>query len=165
MSAELKTPFRFSAEREKEIEALRRRYETPEGLIMPLLWMVQYDHDWISPEAMVAIAGKCDTSPAWVYSLATFYTMFELERPVKYQVQVCRNLSCALSGSDSILEYLEKKLGIRAGDVTADGKYRLTGVECLASCGTGPMMQINTTYYENLTPEKVDAVLEELDRD
>lgn len=165
MAAEPTTKFQWSEARRKEIGELRPRYEVPQGLIMPLLWMVQYDHDWISPEAMEAIAEECETSAAWVYSLATFYTMFELERPVKYQVQVCNNLSCGLNGSDSILEHLEKRLGIRAGEVTADGRIRLTAAECLASCGSGPMMQVNTTYYENLTCEKVDALLEEWKRD
>ncbi len=165
MAAEPKAEYRWSEAREKEIAALRPRYENARGLIMPLLWMAQYDNDWISPEAMESIAEKCETSAAWVYSLATFYTMFELERPIKYQIQACRNISCALNGSEEILAHLEKRLGIRAGEATEDGRFRLTAAECLASCGSGPMMQVNTTYYENLTCDKVDALLEEWKRD
>ncbi len=164
-ATERKKTFRFSEKREKEIAALRGRYEYPQGLIMPLLWMAQYDEGWVSPEAMETIAEICETSPAWVYSLATFYTMFELERPIRYQIQVCHNLSCSLNGSESILAHLEKKLGIRAGEATEDGRFRLSAVECLASCGSGPMMQVNTEYYEQLTPEKIDALLEEFGRD
>lgn len=152
---------RWSADRAKEIEALRKRYPTDHALLLPTLWMAQYDFGWVSPEAMELVAETCRTTPAHVFSLATFYTMFELERPVGRHIQVCNNLSCALSGSESILARVEKKLGIRAGEATEDGKFRLSAVECLASCGTGPMMQVNTEYYENLTAEKVDALLDD----
>ncbi|MFH1277675.1 MAG: NAD(P)H-dependent oxidoreductase subunit E [Candidatus Eisenbacteria bacterium] len=151
----------WSADRTKEIEELRKRYPTDHGLLLPVLWMAQYDFGWISPEVMELVAGTCRTTPAHVYSLATFYTMFELERPIGRHIQVCNNLSCALSGSESILAHIEKRLGIRAGEATEDGRFRLSAVECLASCGTGPMMQVNAEYYEDLTAEKVDALLGE----
>ena len=152
---------RWSAARAEEIEALRRRYPTDHALLLPVLWMAQRDFGWISHEVMELVAETCRTSPAHVYSLATFYTMFELEKPIRYHIQVCNNLSCSLSGSEGILAHIEKRLGIRAGETTADGRFRLTAVECLASCGTGPAMQVNDAYYEKLTPEKVDALLEE----
>ncbi len=158
--SEVKT-LRWSDERRKEIEALRERYPVDHGLLLPVLWMAQYDFGWVSPEAMKLVAETCRTTPAHVYSLATFYTMFELEKPVRYHIQVCNNLSCSLCGSEGILAYVEEKLGIRAGETTDDGRFRLSAVECLASCGTGPMMQVNSTYHEKLTKEKIDALLEE----
>ncbi len=161
MATTEKTEVKFSEARKQEIERIRGRYETPRGLIMPLLWMIQDDYGWISYDAMELIAGECETSPAWVYSIATFYTMFELEKPIRYHLQVCNTLSCGLCGSESILAHLEDRLGIQAGESTEDGRFRLTAVECLASCGTGPMMQMNDEYYESLTTEKVDAMLEE----
>ena len=123
--------------------------------------MAQYDFGWVSPEAMELVAETCRTTPAHVYSLATFYTMFERERPVRFHIQVCNNLSCSLCGSEGILAHLEERLRIRAGEATEDGRFRLTAVECLAACGAGPMMQVNDRYYENLTKEKVDALLDE----
>ena len=151
----------WKEETEREIEDLRGRYPTSHALLLPVLWLAQRDFRWISPEAMELVAETCDTTAAHVYSLATFYTMFELEKPIRYHIQVCNNLSCSLCGSEGILAHLEEKLGIRAGEATEDGRFRLTAVECLASCGTGPMMQVNDRYYENLTIEKVDALLEE----
>jgi NADH-quinone oxidoreductase E subunit len=152
---------RWSEKRVRDIEDLRKAYPTDHGILLPVLWLAQRDFGWISPEVMELVAETCGTTPAHVYSLATFYTMFELERPIRYHIQVCTNLSCSLAGSESILAHLEKRLGIRAGESTEDGRFRLSKVECLASCGTGPMMQVNDAYYEKLTPEKVDALLEE----
>jgi NADH-quinone oxidoreductase E subunit len=154
----------WSEERKREIAELRKRYETAQAMLLPVLWMAQEDFGWISCAAMELVAETCESSPAWVYSLATFYTMFELQRPIRYHIQVCHNLSCALCGSDDILAHLEERLGIKRGEATEDGQFRLTGVECLASCGTGPMMQVNDAYYENLTRERVDELLEEWKR-
>jgi len=144
----------------RAIEALRKRYPTDHALLLPVLWMAQREFGSVSAEAMELVAETCRTTPAHVYSLVTFYTMFERERPVRYHIQVCHNLSCALSGAEKILRQIEKKLGIRAGEVTPDGRFRLSAVECLASCGSGPAMQVNDAYHEHLTPEKVDALLE-----
>ena len=145
----------------REIEALRKEYPHPHAMLLPVLWKAQRDFGWISNETMELVAKTCDTTPAHVYSIVTFYTMFETERPVQYHIQICRNLSCSLLGAESLLEHLEKRLGIRAGEVTEDGKFRLSTVECLASCGTAPVMQVNRTFFENLTVEKIDELLEE----
>ncbi|MFH1680581.1 MAG: NAD(P)H-dependent oxidoreductase subunit E [Candidatus Eisenbacteria bacterium] len=152
---------RWSDARTAEIEELRKRYPTDHALLLPVLWMAQRDFGWISPGAMELVAETCRTTPAHVYSLATFYTMFERERPIRYHIQVCNNLSCSLCGSEGILAHLEQRLGIKAGEATADGRFRLSAVECLASCGTGPAMQVNDAYHEKLTAAKVDALLEE----
>ena len=142
--------FTFSEKNLLEIESLKKRYPSPKALCLPCLWMVQYQEEYISLEAIDAIS-EVTTIPAMeVYRVATFYTMFHLEKNDKLQVDVCKTLSCKLCGSDEILKHLESK------DV------KLNHVECLGSCGTAPVMQINDKNYENLTNEKVDAILEEL---
>lgn len=97
-----------------------------------------------------------------VAEAATFYTMFPKQPVGKYLIQVCHNISCALLGADSLIGYLEEKLGIRKGETTKDNLFTLISVECLGSCATAPMMQINNDFYENLTREKVDSILQEL---
>ncbi len=154
--------FVFTDENLKKIEALQKRYPSPKALTLPLLWMVQYQEKVISLEAIEVIAKLIDTPPMEIYRVATFYTMFNLERVGKYHVQLCKTLSCALCGKAEILEHLEAKLGIVPGESSEDGRYTLTQVECLGSCGTAPVMQINDVYYENLTDDKIDAILEEL---
>jgi NADH-quinone oxidoreductase E subunit len=96
---------------------------------------------------------------ARLYGIVTFYTMLNIKPVGRYHIQVCRTLPCALSGSEKISDLLGKKLGIEVGETTADGKFTLTEVECLASCGTGPMMQINDDYYENLSEERINEIL------
>lgn len=154
--------FEFTQENLQQIEALKKRYPDPSALSLPCLWMAQYQEGTVSMDAMVAIGGLIGTSPMEIYAVATFYTMFNLEPVGKYHIQLCKTLSCALCGKAGILEHLENRLGIEAGQTGADGRFTLSQVECLGSCGTAPVMQINDRYYENLTPEKIDAILEEL---
>ena len=142
--------FLFNEKNLLEIESLKKRYPSPKALCLPCLWMVQYQEEYISLEAIDAISEVTTIPPMEVYRVATFYTMFHLEKPEKLQVDVCKTLSCKLCGSDEILKHLESK------DV------KLNHVECLGSCGTAPVMQIKDKNYENLTNEKVDAILEEL---
>jgi NADH-quinone oxidoreductase subunit E len=111
------------------------------------------------------VAQRLDLSTAHVTGVLTLYTMFNRERPGKHQVWVCRTLSCALRGSDAILEHCEKRLGVHAGQTTEDGKVTLRTAECLASCGSAPMMQVDKNYHENLSLEAVDKILDELVRD
>ena len=142
--------FKFSDENLAEIEALKKRYPSPKALTLPCLWMVEYQEGFISLDAIDEIAKHTDTPPMEVYRVATFYTMFHLEPQKKRNVQVCKTLSCKLCGSDEILEHLKKK------DVN------IVHVECLGSCGTAPVMQIDDVNYENLTSKKVDEVLKGL---
>jgi len=142
--------FMFSQENQKKIEALKKSYPSPKALTLPCLWMVQYQEGYISLDAIDAVAKETETPPMEVYRVATFYTMFHLEPQEKLNVQVCKTLSCKLCGSDEIEKHLEGK------DVN------IVHVECLGSCGTAPVMQIEDVNYENLTPEKVDEVLKEL---
>ena len=154
--------FVFTNENLEKIEALKQRYPSPRALTLPLLWMAQYQEGMITMEAIEVIADEIDTPPMEVYRVATFYTMFNLEPVGKYHIQLCKTLSCALCGKADILDHLESKLGISTGQSSEDGRYTLSQVECLGSCGTAPVMQINDVYYENLTDDKIDAILEEL---
>ncbi len=142
--------FSFSQENLEKIAALKKRYPSPKALCLPCLWLVQYQEGYISLDAIDAISEQTTIPPMEVYRVATFYTMFHLEKREKLQVDVCKTLSCKLCGADDILQHLESK------DVT------INHVECLGSCGTAPVMQINDKNYENLTIEKVESILEEL---
>lgn len=152
----------FSSENKKKFEEILGHYPTKQAALLPTLWLVQEEFGYISEEAMKYVAGLLDLSPAHVYGVTTFYTMFHLKPPGKYSIQVCRTISCALVGSETILEYIKRKLGIDENEATSDGRFSLCTVECLGSCGTGPMMMVNEKYYENLTAEKVDRILEQL---
>ena len=142
--------FTFSETNLNKIEALKKRYPSPAALTLPCLWMVQYQEGYISLEAMEAISRSIDVPAMEVYRVATFYTMFHLEATSKPRVLLCKTLSCKLCGSDAILEHLKTK------------DLLIEEVECLGSCGTAPVMQIDDRYYEELTCEKIDAVLKDL---
>jgi len=142
--------FQFTEENQQKIEALKKRYPSPKALTIPCLWMAEYQEGFISLDAIEVIGQHTDTPPMEVYRVATFYTMFHLEPQKKRNVQVCKTLSCKLCGSDEIEKHLQNK------DVN------IVPVECLGSCGTAPVMQIEDITYEALTPEKVDAILKEL---
>jgi NADH-quinone oxidoreductase subunit E len=142
--------FKFTDENLIKIQELKARYPSPKALCLPLLWMAQYQEGFISLDAIDAIVKRTTIPPMEIYRVATFYSMFHLEKNDKLQIDVCKTLSCKLCGSDEIIEYLKTK------------DIKLNHVECLGSCGTAPVMQINDKNYENLTCEKVDAILEEL---
>ena len=111
---------------------------------------------------MKEIAGILKLTPPQVYETVTFYTMLNLKKVGTFHIQVCKSLMCALVGSDTVIGWMKQKLGIGPGETTTDGLFTLSTVECLAACGTGPMMQINDDYYERLTEEKVDRILADL---
>lgn len=150
----------YDQDKERVFQQLLTRYPTKKAALLPALQLAQRQWGYLSPEVMEYVAGRLDVAPAEVQSTATFYTMFNKEPVGKYHVQVCTNLSCYLRGADEVMHLCEKKLGIHAGETTPDGKFTLEHVECLASCGTAPMMQVNDDYYENLTPAQVEGLLE-----
>ncbi|MEW6682707.1 MAG: NADH-quinone oxidoreductase subunit NuoE [Nitrospirota bacterium] len=147
------------------IQELFPRYPDKRSCTLAALRIAQKEQGYISEEAMADIGVLLELTPVQVYETATFYTMFTLQPVGKYLIQVCRTLSCALVGAGSLIRHLEQKLGITAGETTPDGLFTLKKVECLAGCGAGPMMQINDEYYEYLTTDKVDRILEDLRRD
>ena len=144
----------------KDIEALRAKYPTGRSAVMDAMKGAQGEADHLTEEDMREIAAILDLEPICVQEMAGFYTMYNRAPVGKYHVQVCRNISCSLLGAEHIIEHIEKKLGVKTGETTGDKLFTLTLAECLGSCGTAPMMQINEDYYEDLTPEKVDAILD-----
>ncbi|MBN2895335.1 MAG: NAD(P)H-dependent oxidoreductase subunit E [Campylobacterales bacterium] len=154
--------FTFTPQNLQKIEALKSRYPSPNALALPLLWMVQEQEGTISLEAMEAAAPFCDLPPIELYRIATFYTMFKLAPTGRHHIQLCKTLSCALCGKAEILAHLQERLGIGVGEMTPDGRFSLEQVECLGSCGTAPVMQINDVNFENLTPKKIDEILKAL---
>jgi NADH-quinone oxidoreductase subunit E len=154
--------FALSPERDREMADILSRYPNRQAACIPLLHVCQEQEGWISDEVIDFVSSKLDLSAAHVKGVVTFYTLFN-QRPVgKHQVWVCKTLSCALRGSESILHHCEKRLGIHAGETTKDGKVTLRTAECLASCGTAPMMQVDKKYHENLTMAEVDKILDRL---
>jgi NADH-quinone oxidoreductase subunit E len=155
----------FSENARKEIAAKVEQLPDRRSVLLPALYIAQREFGYISPEVMEYLASELGLPVSEVRGAATFYTMFNKEPVGKYHIQVCQNLTCSMLGAESLISYLEKKLGIGCGQTTADGKFSLSRVECLGSCGTAPVMQINDDYYENLTPEKIDEILAGLDRE
>lgn len=157
--------FSFSAEREEKFQEIQRRYPTGESAIMPTLWLCQDEWTWLKPGVPEWVAERLEVPVATVYELITFYTMYYTEDPGKYNLQVCRNVSCHLMGAQKIVQHLRERLGVEVGQTDDDGLFRLEEVECLGACGMAPMMQVGKYYYEYLTPEKVDELIDEWRRD
>lgn len=156
----------FTPEVRTEIDRWVAKYppEWKQSAVMAALRIVQDDNGgWLTTELMNDVAAYLEMPPIAVYEVATFYSMYELKPVGKHKICVCTNVSCMINKADTIVEHLEKRLGIGFGEVTEDGRYSLKEVECLGACGGAPMMQIGKQYYENLTPEIVDAILEGLE--
>jgi NADH-quinone oxidoreductase E subunit len=131
--------------------------------LLAALYLAQEQYGWLSPQAIERVANRLELSPGQVYTTASFYTMFKLEPRGKYLVQVCEGLSCYLAGgAEPIINHIAKKLKIKPGETTPDGKFTLEVVQCLAACGTAPALRINDELYENMTLESIDELLERL---
>lgn len=160
------TPFEFSQENLKRADVIINNY--PEGhqaaAVIPLLDLAQRQHGWVPLSAMHAVADLLKMPRMRVYEVATFYTMFNREPVGKYFIQICTTTPCMLGGvgSDVILECIKKNLGIDVGETTKDGKFSLLEVECLGACVNAPMVQINDNYYEDLTVEDMERILNDL---
>jgi NADH-quinone oxidoreductase E subunit len=145
-----------------EIDQILSRYPVKRSALIPLLYVAQRDQGYVSEAVMQEIARLLGITPPQVYETVTFYTMFNLKPVGKFHIQVCKSLMCALVGSDTLIGWMKTKLGIAPGESTTDGLFTLSAVECLAACGTGPMMQINEDYYEQVTEDKLDRILADL---
>lgn len=164
-----KTIARFSGRKDMlkekykdEIAEILSRYPVRRSALLPLLYLAQQEEGYITETTMREIAGILKLTPPQVYETATFYTMLNLKPVGKFHLQVCKSLMCALVGSDTVIGWIGTKLGIKPGETTPDKLFTLSIVECLAACGTGPMMQVNDDYYERLTEEKLDRILADL---
>lgn len=147
---------------ENRVDEIVSRYPDPKSALLPVLWEIQKEKGCVDLDAERWVAGRLGVSDAHVHGVVTFYTMFKQQPSGTYHIQICTTLSCMLRGSDELLRHLEKKLGIKAGETTPDGKFSIVRVECLGACGYAPMFQLNDDYHENLSLEKVDRLLESL---
>lgn len=156
---------KFSEESMALVQKMISRY--PEGkqksALLPILHLAQAEFNgWLSPEVMDYVASILSIQKIEVYEVASFYSMFNLQPVGNCLLEVCRTSSCWLRGANEIVEHIEKKLGIKEGETTADGMFTLKTVECLGSCGTAPMMMCGAQFHENLTYQKVDQILDQL---
>ncbi len=152
----------FSEKARGEFDRIVSRYPDREAAILPALHLAQREFGHVSDEAIKYVAGLVGVSAARVEGVATFYTMYNRKPVGKYHVQICRNLSCSLMGAEHLIERVSKKLGIKPGQTTPDGRITLSQVECLGSCGTAPVMQVNDDYHENLTADSIERILDGL---
>ena len=151
-------------ETKEKIRTIQKRYPEKRSAVMDALMAAQRDAGGnLTKGDMTEIAAILDMRPVAVQEMAAFYTMYNFRDHVgKYHIQVCRNISCALMEAEEIIEHIKKVLGVSLGETTKDSRFTLNTVECLGSCGTAPMMQINDDYHESLTVEKVDEILKGL---
>jgi len=157
--------YSMSAEVKAEIDQWLTKYppDQKRSAVLAALHAVQHEEGWVSVAAMDAVADYLDMPKVAVYEVSSFYSMLETKPVGRNTVAVCTNISCMLCGADTIVDHVEKKLGIKLGESTADGRiYLKVEEECLAACVGGPMMAVNGHYHENLTPEKVDQILDGL---
>jgi NADH-quinone oxidoreductase E subunit len=155
-------PATFSPEVEKEIDQHLAKYPLPRSAILPLMFIVQRELGYLDPPGVLYLANRLKLRVTDIWEVATFYSMIQMSPIGKYHIQICRTLSCKIRGAGKITEYCSQKLGIKPGQTTEDGRFTLSEVECLGSCGTAPMFQINFDYHEELTPEKIDQILDGL---
>ena len=152
----------YGADFEKRVDGIVARYPEPRAALLPVLWEVQRARGFVDLAAEEWVGRRLGVSPAHVHGCVTFYTMFKQRPWGRYHIQVCTTLSCMLRGSDDLVAHLERRLGVKVGQTTSDGRFSLVRVECLGSCGTAPMFQLNDDYHESLTLEKVDRLLDGL---
>jgi NADH-quinone oxidoreductase subunit E len=153
----------FSAEVEKEIDWHLSKYPVMRSAILPLMFIVQRERGgYLDPPGVAYLAKRLALRITDIWEVATFYSMINTEPVGRYHIQICKTLSCKIMGEPKITQHVCEKLGIKPGETTADGKFTVSLVECLGSCGTAPMFQIGFDYHENLTPAKVDQILDSL---
>jgi len=162
MSDGAPTVTKFTDAQLAEVRRLQALYPDPRGALLPVLHMAQETFGYVSLETEAYVAGLFDLSPAHVHEVVTFYTLYFRERPGRHVVSVCHNLSCHLAGAAGIIAHLKKRLGVEPGETTDDGRVTLLSVECLCACEAAPMMQVDDRYELDLTPAKVDQILEGL---
>lgn len=151
----------FSQKTLQEFSGLLERYPTKKAASLPTLYLAQRDFGYISNEVIEYVSGLLDLTEAEMNNIVSFYTMYYREKMGKHVIQVCHTLSCSLLGAANIVGHLKSKLGISPGETTPDNQFSLIKVECLGACGTAPVMRINDDYYESLTLEKIDELIDQ----
>jgi len=147
---------------QQRIEEVRKRYPEAQAACLPALYVAQDHLNYISDEALAVVAESLGLPQAFVQGVATFYTMYYSKPVGTYHLQLCTNVSCMLSGAETVLDGLAEYLGINKGETTSDGLFTLSEVECLAACGSGPVLQVNNRYYEHVDLEKAKRIVDEL---
>jgi len=163
---ETQAPVEFSKELISKFDEIVSRYPAgkQKSALLPILHLVQAEFGWVSTPAMDKVAAYLELEDIEVYEVASFYSMYFLKPQGKYMLEVCRTGPCGIVGADKIMDHIEETLGVKEGEVTADGLFSWRGVECLAACGYGPVLQIGPeyTFYENLTNASVDKLIADL---
>ena len=154
---------KFSPEVEAEMDRHLAKYPLKRSAILPLMFIVQRERGgYLDAPGVAYLADRLGVRVTDIWEVATFYSMINTEPVGKYHIQICKTLSCKIMGEPQVTEHVCKRLGIRPGETTSDGRFSVSLVECLGSCGTAPMFQIGFDYHENLTTEKVDQILDSL---
>ena len=166
LSVQENLPVEFSTTLLAKFAEVVSRYPVgkQKSALLPILHVVQAEYGWLSTDAMDKVAAFLQIQPIEVYEVATFYTMYFLKPQGQFALEVCRTGPCCLVGAEKIMDHIEQRLGVKEGEVTADGLFSWRGVECLAACGYGPVLQIGPeyTFYENLTEDSVDKLIDTL---
>ena len=155
----------LSEQIKKTVNGIRHQFPTTQALLIPCLLEVQEEQGWVSIDSMKSIGEFLELPLSKVREVASFYTMLKLEPIGKVDLQFCVNISCWLNGADKLVSCAEKRLGIHCGETTKDGKFTISEVECLASCGTAPVVQINQDYYENIDVPQLTALIDQAEKD
>jgi len=154
--------FKFTEENLKRIEEVRKKYPTALAAVMPVIYIAQEQNGYLSNEAMEEIAFVLGIDKVNVLSVVTFYTMYHTKPMGKYHIQVCTNVSCMLRGGYEIWDQVKEKIGLDHMQVSENRMFSLEEVECMGACGYAPMLAVNEDYFENLTKEKVEEILDSL---
>ena len=147
-----------------EFDVLRRRFPAgfESSLVLPCLRRIQEDRGWVADADIDALADYLGVPRIQIEEVLSYYTQFRRAPIGRWHLQACRNLSCSMRGAEGVIEHLGERLGIAPGETTADGRFTLSTVECLGSCGTAPVVMVNETYHEGMSPERLDALIERL---
>ena len=155
-------PIFETGEGERRLEAALSRYPTKQAALLPMLGFVQAEKGWIEPSDMVEVAEALDLTPAYVHSIATFYTMYNKHPVGRHLVQVCTNISCHLNRAEEVLDRFLEEVGTREGEISDDGEFTVIEAECLGACGFATVVQVNDRYLEDVTPDRVSGIVEKL---
>lgn len=155
----------LSEKAEDKLQRIIARYPTSMSAVMPALYIAQEECGWLTDSAISWVAKRLSLTKVYVKQVATFYTMYYKAPVGKYHLQVCRTLPCMLTGCNALLSLLKRKLNVDAHQVTSDGFWSYEEVECLGSCGTGPVVQINDVYFERMTVEKLEEIMARIEKE
>jgi len=154
------TTIAFDAKNEEKFQNLLGKYPTKQAVVLPALWLAMDQWGYLTPEIMDYVARRLEQSPVSVFAVVEFYTMFKTSKTGRHHIQLCRNMTCTMRGCEDLAAQIESRIGIGAGDMTDDEEFSLELVECLGSCGTAPVMRLDEHYFENLTEEKLDRIIQ-----